>query len=80
MWIESLIQFARPYIYTTALPPAVIATTLAAIEIMQQEPQRRTRLLKNVRLFRQLALSAGLQLSDSETPIQPVFVRRSTAL
>ena len=80
LWIESLIQFARPYIYTTALPPAVIATTLAAIEIMQQEPQRRTRLLENVRLFRQLALSAGLQLSDSETPIQPVFVRRSTAL
>jgi 8-amino-7-oxononanoate synthase len=72
--IEALIQFARPYIYTTALPPSVAATSLTALELMQREPERRVRLLDNVRFFRECAQAAGLTLGDSSTPIQPVFV------
>ncbi len=43
--IESLIQRARTYIYTTALPPAVAAATRAALRVMRDEPGRRARVL-----------------------------------
>lgn len=80
-WIETLIQFARPYIYTTAMPPVIAATALAAIELMQTEPQRRQRLLVNVASFRRLATAANLPISQSRTPIQPLIVGESeTAL
>lgn len=71
--IETLIQQARPYIYTTALPPVVIAMTLAALDQIEQQPHRRQRLNENVHTFRELALERGIHLSPSLTPIQPVF-------
>ena len=72
--IEALIQFARPYIYTTALPPGVAAASLAALDILAAEPQRRARLQANIRHFRQLADAAALPLLDSYTPIQPLLL------
>ena len=44
VYIQSLIQFARTYIYTTALPPAVAAASIAAVKLIQSEPDRRERL------------------------------------
>ncbi len=72
--IELLLQRARTYIYTTALPPAVAAATLAAVEMARAEPWRRDRVQALVRRFRAGATAAGLPLAESATPIQPVLL------
>ena len=71
--IETLIQRARTYIYTTALPPAVAAATRSALAVSIAEPWRRERVLALTRRFRELATAAGIQLGPSETPIQPIL-------
>jgi 8-amino-7-oxononanoate synthase len=72
--IETLIQRARPYVYTTALPPAVAAATRAALRVVQQESWRRDRLRAHVQRFRRECAALGLPLLRSETPIQPLVV------
>ncbi len=72
--IETLVQEARPYIYTTALPPAVAEATRESLRIAQQEPWRRQHLQRLVRRFREGAGTLGLRLLDSATPIQPVIL------
>lgn len=72
--IETLIQFSRSYIYTTALPPAVAAATLASLKIVRQESWRRDKLVQLVTRFRRGAEQIGLQLGGSNTPIQPVLI------
>jgi 8-amino-7-oxononanoate synthase len=72
--IETLVQRARTYIYTTALPVAVAAATLAALEVAAAESWRRVRVLALAQRFRRLAAEAGLPLAPSETPIQPVLL------
>lgn len=81
VYIDSLIQHARSYIYTTALPPSIAATTLAAIEIFQSEPERREKLNSNIEYFRQAIDKLHLNTLDSKTPIQPILLGDSeTAL
>jgi 8-amino-7-oxononanoate synthase len=75
--IELLVQKARPYIYTTALPQPVAAATRKALEIAQREPWRRERVLALTARFRKAAREAGVALLDSNTPIQPVMVGSS---
>lgn len=77
--IETLIQRARNYIYTTALPPAVAVATLASLRIAREEQWRRDRLSQLVAQFRAGAATLGLQLMPSATPIQPVIVGESAA-
>jgi 8-amino-7-oxononanoate synthase len=77
--IELLIQKARPYIYTTALPQPVAAATRKALEIAQREPWRRERVLSLTARFRKAAREAGIALLDSNTPIQPVVLGSSEA-
>src|SRR5580698_2572088 len=77
--IEFLIQKARPYIYTTALPQPVAAATRKALEIVQREPWRRERVLALTARFRKAAREAGVALLDSNTPIQPVVLGSSEA-
>ncbi|WAF86373.1 8-amino-7-oxononanoate synthase [Metapseudomonas otitidis] len=72
--IESLIQFARPYIYTTSQPPAVACATLKSLELLQREHWRREHLNALIRRFREGAAEIGLDLMDSPTPIQPILV------
>lgn len=72
--IEYLIQFARPYIYTTAMPPAVAHATLKSLEIVQQEGWRREKLDKLIQQFRVGALELGFELMDSKTAIQPIMI------
>ena len=72
--IETLLHTARPYIYTTALPPAVAAATRASLRVMQDEPWRRERVLDHVAHFRRDAANLGLRLLESQTPIQPVVL------
>jgi 8-amino-7-oxononanoate synthase len=70
--IEHLLQAARPYIYTTALPPAQAAASLAAVRIARSDTARRGRLHANIAHFRDAARRAGIALLPSDTPIQPV--------
>ncbi len=70
--IEGLIQFARPYIYTTAMPPALAAATLAAVQLAQEEQWRRDRLAALVDRFRSGASQLGFALMPSTSAIQPL--------
>lgn len=70
--IEHLIQTARPYIYTTALPPAQAAAALAAVRLARREQWRRNKLLELCERFRRGADALGFALPPSETPIQPL--------
>lgn len=72
--IETLIQFARPYIYTTSQPPAVACATLKSLELLRTENWRREHLNKLIARFREGAAAIGLTLMDSATPIQPVLI------
>ncbi|SHN03791.1 8-amino-7-oxononanoate synthase [Pseudomonas asturiensis] len=72
--IETLIQFARPYIYTTSQPPALACATLKSLELLRAEHWRRAHLANLIRQFRQGAEQLGLQLMDSFTPIQPILI------
>jgi len=72
--IESLIQLARSYVYTTALPPAVAEATRASLRLLQAESWRREKLQTLVKRFRRGASELGLPLLDSFTPIQPLVL------
>ncbi len=72
--IEMLIQLARTYIYTTALPPAMAHATLCSLNILKNEEWRRQHLRKLISKFRTHAKQLGLKLGDSTTPIQPVLI------
>jgi 8-amino-7-oxononanoate synthase len=77
--IEYLIQRARPYIYTTALPPAVAEATRASLHIVQEEGWRREVLGARIAQFRSGAAQLGLQLPDSPTPIQALILGSAPA-
>jgi 8-amino-7-oxononanoate synthase len=70
--IELLVQRARSYIYTTALPQPVAAATRAALRLAREETWRRERALALTARFRAAARQAGVPLADSVTPIQPI--------
>ena len=72
--IETLIQRARSYIYTTALPHALAAAARAALDVSQREGWRRERVLALTARFRGAAATRGVPLSASRTPIQPIVV------
>ncbi|MEW8505953.1 MAG: 8-amino-7-oxononanoate synthase [Candidatus Thiodiazotropha sp.] len=71
--IETLIQQARSYIYTTAPPAALAEATLVSLRLAQQESWRRARLQCLIRDFRQGVKQIGLPLMESITPIQPIL-------
>jgi 8-amino-7-oxononanoate synthase len=72
--IETLIQFARPYIYTTAMPPAIAAATSTSLALLSKESWRRDNLQQRIAQFRAGAKRLGLSMVDSTTPIQPVLL------
>lgn len=72
--IEGLIQLARSYIYTTAMPPAVAAATLTSLKIIKREPERRQQLATLINRFRAGASQLGLPLMPSQTAIQPLMI------
>jgi len=71
--IETLIQQARSYIFTTAMPAAVAAATRVSLQIVQRERWRRERLHELVQRFRAGVDTLGLPLMPSDTPIQPIL-------
>jgi 8-amino-7-oxononanoate synthase len=72
--IDGLMQFARPYIYTTAMPPALAAAALAAVQLAQTESWRRDKLTVLIDRFRTGAAQLGLTLSSSTSAIQPLVL------
>ncbi|MGZ0079307.1 8-amino-7-oxononanoate synthase [Methylomonas sp. YC3] len=72
--IEMLIQKARSYVFTTALPAAVAEATRASLRVLQSESWRREQLQNLIGRFRKGAQQQGLQLMDSFTAIQPVLI------
>ena len=72
--IETLIQKARSYIYTTASPPAVAEATRASLNIIQSQPELRSQLNDNIRYFRSSCKQLGIALTHSNTAIQPVIL------
>lgn len=72
--IETLINKARTYVFTTALPAPVAAATRRALNIACEEEWRRDRLCSLVERFRRGAGSLGLRLMESSTPIQPILI------
>ena len=72
--IETLIQNARTYIYTTAMPPAIAAATRVSLKLLQTEHWRRERLAVLINRFRMGAGQLGYELMDSSSPIQPILI------
>ena len=77
--IEGLMQSARTYVYTTAMPPAVAAAALAAVEVARSESWRREKLAALIRRFRDGASELGLPLMRSDTAIQPLLLGEADA-
>ena len=85
--IEFILQRARSYVFTTALPPAVAAAARVSLRIAREEGWRRERLQALIARFRAGAAARGILLTESQTPIQPIIlgdpalcVQASTAL
>ena len=72
--IGHVAETARPYLYSTAPPPAMAAAMRASLRLIQAEPWRRAKLASLVMRFRRTALRAGVPLLESYTPIQPVLL------
>jgi 8-amino-7-oxononanoate synthase len=75
--IEWLMQKARTYRYTTAMPQPVAAATRKALEVSQREAWRRERVLALTARLRTAATKLGVPLTESFTPIQPILLGSS---
>jgi glycine C-acetyltransferase len=64
---------ARPFLFSTSHPPAVAAACLAAIDVLEAEPERIERLWENTRIFKEGLARLGFDIGQSETPITPVI-------
>jgi 8-amino-7-oxononanoate synthase len=77
--IDGLIQFARPYIYTTAMPPALAAAALESVQLAQTEDWRREKLAALIARFHHGAAELGLPLAASFSAIQPLLLGSADA-
>jgi len=77
--IETLVQRARTFIYTTATPPALAWATRTALQLAREGDDLRDTLRERVMQFRNGAAALGLPLMASDTPIQPLLVGDSGA-
>jgi glycine C-acetyltransferase len=72
--IEFLYHRARPFLFSTSHPPAVAAACLAALDVLESEPQLIARLWENARFFKAGLATLGFDTGASESPITPVIV------
>ncbi len=71
---DYLIHMARPFLFSTSQPPGVVASCIAAIDVLEQEPEIIDRLWDNTHFFKQQLTEMGFNTGHSETPITPVIV------
>jgi glycine C-acetyltransferase len=69
-----LINRGRPYLFSTAHPPVVAAALIAALDVMETDPEPMRRLWDNTRWWKAALAEAGFDTMGSETPITPVYV------
>jgi len=72
--VEFLYHRARPFLFSTSHPPAVAAACLAAIDVLESEPQRIAQLWENTRYFKAGLAALGFDVGTGESPITPVIV------
>ena len=72
-----LIHRARPFLFSTSHPPMVAAACLAALDVLQSEPERLARLWENTRYFQGQLQALGFAIGVAETPITPIMVGRT---
>jgi glycine C-acetyltransferase len=72
--IEYLYHRARPFLFSTSHPPSVAATCIAALEVLEQEPELIQQLWSNTEFFKEGLKKLGFNTGMSETPITPVIV------
>jgi len=72
--IEYLYHRARPFLFSTSHPPAVVGACMAAFDILESEPERIEELWENTRCFKSALRDAGFDTGASETPITPIIV------
>ena len=77
--IDLLVNKARSFIYTTALPPAVCAASIAGLRIIEQEPERRAALWARAKQLQDGLRKLGFDIGPTETPITPLIVGESAA-
>ncbi|MDH5348427.1 MAG: 8-amino-7-oxononanoate synthase [Nitrospira sp.] len=77
--VQYMINVARPFIFATALPPAVAAASSAALAVIDQEPERRARLWSNRQRFFDGLKNLGLCLTPTDSPILPVLIGDAAA-
>ncbi|MEK7702450.1 MAG: 8-amino-7-oxononanoate synthase [Nitrospirota bacterium] len=73
-FISYLTNKAKSFIYTTALPPSVLASALAALRLIQEEPGLREHLLENTNQLKKSVMAMGYDICGSETPIIPLLI------
>ncbi len=76
---DMLTQRSRPQLFSNALPPTVAASALAAVEFIEQHPERVSTLRDNTRYFRERIVEAGFKPLAGETPIVPIIVGETAA-
>jgi 8-amino-7-oxononanoate synthase len=73
-WCDAVVNFGRPYVFSTSLPPAVAAAVVESIDVMADEPQRQARLRKLAVDFRRLLSDAEMNTPAGDSPIVPVIL------
>ncbi|MEP6999310.1 MAG: glycine C-acetyltransferase [bacterium] len=76
---DYLTQRSRPQLFSNALPPTVAASAIAAVEFIEQNPNRVQTLRDNTRYFREQVIEAGFKPLAGETPIVPIIVGETAA-
>ncbi len=72
--IHYLKHHARSLIFSASMPPASVATVLAALEVIEEEPERREALWRNTRRMQEGLRALGYDIGASETPVIPVLI------
>ena len=72
--VELLRYYSRPYIFSTAMTPQVAGSLLAAIDVIEEEPEHKERLWENIRYFKSNLTALGFDLGNSETAIFPIII------
>lgn len=73
--IDYLMHHSRPLIFSASIPPSAAAAALAALEIMQEEPERLEALWENTAYVSKAVRDMGFDTSTAETPIIPIYIR-----
>ncbi len=65
---------ARSFIFSASMPPSAVATVLAALDVIQAEPERREQLWRNTKMMHEGLRSLGFDIGDTQTPVVPIMI------